>query len=507
MPEPEQIGIESESDRYRLDQVVGQGGTGVVYKAYDTLLRRPVAIKLLHRALSEDESLVRRLKREIRITSQLSHPGIVRTFDMVDIRGAKGIAMALIEGEDLARVIARRSRLSVPEAVRTGIAICSALRAAHGAGVIHRDVKPQNILVSRTGELFITDFGFARCLADDGSHVTRATECVGTPRYASPEQIRGQVVDQRADIYSLGAVLYELLAGQPPFSDLEKLDVQGRDLKAKDPSHLNPEIPRQLSEVILKCLEYLPADRFQTADDLIAALFRCVQQRPAGFRLWLERARLARRFFSYALASAILVIVSLAAARYGTTAWRMVQESAGRYISRWHPAPGTTADAGQRMLVWSTGTSRITVVANGAETVLTDVGLTAWTLPGRGLITYSEWNDDSNSSQRLTLFDAGRGERKVIFKGPYFIQNVLPTTSVEGEPVLVMTVVRCTGGLRGIIAITLDGDTLFSIEPADLVAMQRAQLTAARYASAEAVARARPNTVKTFSIQAKKRPR
>jgi len=304
-----------------------------VYKAYDTLLRRPVAIKLLHRALSEDESLVRRLKRELRITSQLSHPGVVRTFDIVDIRGAKGIAMAFIEGEDLARLIARRSRLSVPEAVRTGIAICSALRAAHSAGVVHRDVKPQNILVSRTGELFITDFGFARCLADDGSHVTRATESVGTPRYASPEQISGQVVDQRADIYSLGAVLYELLTGQPPFSDLEKLDVQGRNLRAKDPSHLNPEIPRQLNQVVLKCLEYSPADRFQTADELIAALFRCVRQTPFGFRRWLERAGLAQPFIWRALGAALLVIVSLLRQGRGARSGSW-PETARRAISR-----------------------------------------------------------------------------------------------------------------------------------------------------------------------------
>lgn len=491
--------------RYRLEHVIGRGGTGVVYKAYDTLLRRPIAVKLLHPALSQDESLLRRLRRELRITSQVTHPRIVRTFDIIDICGAAGIAMALIEGEDLACVLSRRSRIAVAEAVQMGIAICGALRAAHAAGVVHRDIKPQNILVNRAGELFLTDFGLAKCMVEDGSHITRATESVGTPRYASPEQMTGQVVDQRADLYSLGAVLYELLTGRPPFSDLEKLDLGVLNLEAKDPNLLNPEISTDLSHVVLKCLAVSPADRYQNADELLAALFRCAQQRRSALDSWLKPLRLARRFAWPVLGGAFVVVLGILAGRRTDAVWTMTREHVRRYLSG-SAALGSqvrAANSGTQAITWSTGSSRITVVANGAETLLTGAGLAVWNLPRR-LVAYSEWTEGGlRASQRLILFDAATGTRRTIFEGPYFIQNVISSTSTEGERVVVLTVVRCARGFNGVIAITLDGRTIMSLEPAYLVALEAGRITIARDSSSESRAGRGSSRTLAYAIKAK----
>jgi serine/threonine protein kinase len=451
------------------------------------LLRRPIAIKLLHSALSQDESLLRRLRRELRITSQVTHPRIVRTFDIIDIHGAAGIAMALIEGEDLARVLGRRSRIAATESVQMGIAICGALRAAHAVGVVHRDIKPQNILVNREGELFLTDFGLAKCMVEDGSYVTRATESVGTPRYAAPEQMTGQVVDQRADLYSLGAVLYELLTGRPPFSDFEKLDLGVLNLEPKDPQRLNPDIPRELSHVVLKCLAVSPADRYQNADELLAALFGCARQRRSALDSWMETLRIARRFLWLALGIGFLTITCIVAERRTKAVWTTTWHHVTRYIS------GTTAsgsqvpatNSGSQTVAWSTGASRITVVANGRETLMTDAGLAVWNLPG-SRVAYSEWTESGlRTSQRLILFDASSGTRGTIFEGPYFIQNVISSTSAEGEPVIVLTVVRCVGAFHGVVAVTLDGGIIMSLEPADLIALEAGRITVARYFSSE----------------------
>ena len=502
-PEVErQAELAGNHDRYRLEHVIGQGGAGVVYKAYDTLLRCSIAIKLLHPALSGDELVLRRLKRELRITSRLTHPHIVRTFDIIDIRGAAGIAMTFIEGEDLARVLGRRTRFSVAEAIQAGIAISGALRAAHAAGVIHRDIKPQNILVNCAGELFLTDFGLAKCVVDDGSHVTRATESVGTPRYASPEQMTGQVVDHRADLYSLGAVLYELLTGRPPFSDLEKLDIGAQNLQAKDPRCLNPEIPADLSRVVRKCLAPSPSDRYQSADELIAALFRCAQRQRPVLSRWLDPLRAARRFAWPVLGVALLAAVGPIALPHAKVVWTLARRYADRYLPVSRATGSHVKLAGsENGVAWSTGASHIVLVANGAQTLLTEAGLAVWNLR-ESLVAYSEWTEHGfRTTQRLILFDAVAGTRTTIFEGPYSIQNAILTTSTEGEPVIVLTVVRHAGGVHGVFVVTLEGKTVVSVEPADLVALQPARITVAR--SSARRARHSTGAVQAYAIRAK----
>ena len=203
------------SKRYRLDAQVGTGGMSTVYRAFDSVLERRVAVKLMHREIAADTDQLERFRREARAVAQLSHPHIVGVIDAGEEDGRPYIVFEYVEGETLKDRIRRMDRLPVDEAIAYAIEISRALEAAHARHIVQRDVKPQNVLIDEEGSAKVTDFGIARSLKDDG--LTADGRVLGTTDYVSPEQALGHAVNGQSDIYSLGVVLYEMLVGDVPF--------------------------------------------------------------------------------------------------------------------------------------------------------------------------------------------------------------------------------------------------------------------------------------------------
>jgi serine/threonine protein kinase/tetratricopeptide (TPR) repeat protein len=260
--------------RYRAEAVLGEGGMGKVYKAYDKELNRMVALKLVRSDLASDPISMERLKQELLLASSVSHKNILRIHDLGEANGIKFISMAFVDGEDLHRLIARCGKLPPERAVQLACQMCRALDAAHAEGVIHRDLKPQNILLDSDGIPYISDFGLAKTQAAGAASATRAGEIAGTPRYMSPEQAEGVHVDHRTDLYSFGLILYEMVTGDIPFaSDTVVQTIFQRVTQApRSPKLLNPDLPDWLSSVILRCLEKEPEARYQDAKSILADL-------------------------------------------------------------------------------------------------------------------------------------------------------------------------------------------------------------------------------------------
>jgi serine/threonine-protein kinase len=261
--------------RYHIESSLGEGGMGSVYKAYDRELDRMVALKVIRPTLVADPSAVQRFKQELLLGSKVSHRNILRIHDLGDVDGMKFISMAFVDGEDLHSMLRREGRLPIHSAVRIAHQITEALAAAHAEGVVHRDLKPHNILIDRAGTAFVSDFGLAKSLALSAAPgVTRTGELLGTPRYMAPEQVEGLTVDHRVDLYALGLILYEMVTGTVPFqadSAIQEL-LQRVRVRAPDPRAVNAETPGPLADVILRCLERNPDARFQSADEILGAL-------------------------------------------------------------------------------------------------------------------------------------------------------------------------------------------------------------------------------------------
>src|ERR671933_3084141 len=203
------------SDRFKLEEKIGAGGMSTVYRAFDPTLERWIAIKLMHRDISSDPDQLERFRREARAVARLSHPHVVTVIDFGEDDGTPYIVLEYVEGETLKERIRRLGRLPIAEAVAYAIEIARALSAAHAQRLVHRDVKPQNVLIDAEGRAKGTDFGIARSLESDG--LTKTGRVLGTTDYVSPEQAMGHGVDARSDIYSLGVLLYEMLTGDVPF--------------------------------------------------------------------------------------------------------------------------------------------------------------------------------------------------------------------------------------------------------------------------------------------------
>ena len=264
--------------RYKVLEELGQGSMGIVYKAHDPNLDLILAVKVLRAECLQGETLVKRFLAEARVLGRLDHPNIVRVYNVDEDQGTVYIAMEFLEGEAL-NDLAKRKRLPPGEIADLGAKIAEALGYAHSKGVVHRDVKPGNILVRSDGKPKITDFGIAR-IEDTAEHLrTQAGEVLGTPAYMSPEQVLSEPVDGRSDIFSLGIILYELCAGERPFrGDSLGAVFQAITQSAPVPlSERNPEIPAALAEVVDRCLRRNPADRFQSGEDLAAALRGCLR--------------------------------------------------------------------------------------------------------------------------------------------------------------------------------------------------------------------------------------
>ena len=259
--------------RYEIQSVLGKGGMGVVYKALDRDLEDMVAIKTLRgEALSADPSLLDRFKQEIRLARKITHPNILRTHDLGETNGLRYLSMEFVKGITLKHLVEQDQLLPTPVALRIAKQMCAGLAAAHEVGVIHRDIKPQNIIIEPTGGLKIMDFGIARLTQDRG--MTATGTVVGTPDYMSPEQARGVALDFRSDIYSMGVVLYEIFTGSLPFEGDTPIAVVLKHVQERPPApqSKNPKIEPRIATIILRCMEKNPADRFQSVNDLYEAL-------------------------------------------------------------------------------------------------------------------------------------------------------------------------------------------------------------------------------------------
>jgi serine/threonine-protein kinase len=264
------------AERYELEELVGTGGMSSVYRAHDRLLERDVALKVLHPQFTADTDYVERFRREARSVARLSHPSIVTVIDRGEQDGRQFIVFEYVRGENLKTLLQRVGPLPEEEAVRLALQIARALGFAHDNGLVHRDVKPQNVLLNGDGQAKVTDFGIARSL--DVGGLTQTGTVMGTSDYIAPEQARGSQVDAQSDIYSLGTVLYELLTGEVPFPGDNFVAVALRHINEPPPSvrERRPNVSPRLDALIRRAMAKEPRDRFSSMDELCAELSACL---------------------------------------------------------------------------------------------------------------------------------------------------------------------------------------------------------------------------------------
>jgi serine/threonine protein kinase/tetratricopeptide (TPR) repeat protein len=258
--------------RYQIIEELGRGGMGRVYKAYDTEIKEKVALKLLKPEIASDAKTIERFRNEIRLARKIAHRNVCKTYDLGEERGTRFITMEFVDGEDLKSTIRRIGRLPAAKSIAIARQICEGLEEAHRLGVVHRDLKPGNIMLDREGNARIMDFGIARSLKTKG--ITGAGIMIGTPEYMSPEQVDGEEIDPRSDIYSLGVILFEMVTGQMLFEGDSPFTI-GMKHKGEDPENpqeLNPQIPDNLNAVILRCLEKDRNKRYTSAGELSSVL-------------------------------------------------------------------------------------------------------------------------------------------------------------------------------------------------------------------------------------------
>jgi eukaryotic-like serine/threonine-protein kinase len=270
--------------RYAILGLVGRGGMGAVYRVRDTELDEIVALKVLNRELAASPELIERFRREVKLARRVTHPNVARTFDIGEHHGTRFLTMEYVDGESLSDVVRRAGRLSLRRVLEIADALCQGLAAAHAAAVVHRDLKPDNVIVARDGRIVITDFGIARD-PQAGVAQTAAGGMVGTPAYMAPEQVDGShPIDARTDVYALGVLLYELSTGELPFRGPTAIAIALSRLQANapNPRSVRPELPVAVADVVMRCMARLPGDRFPDATAVGAALAAAAPTLDAG---------------------------------------------------------------------------------------------------------------------------------------------------------------------------------------------------------------------------------
>jgi eukaryotic-like serine/threonine-protein kinase len=262
-------------DRYQLQDPIGRGGLATIYRGWDLHMERVVAVKVLSDVYSTDPKFVTRFQREAKVMTLLHHPNIVQGYDYGQTDGKYYIVMELVEGTELRRYLRSRGVLDVDRAVIIAHDAALGLGAAHRRGIVHRDVKPQNVLVGRDGSIKLTDFGIASVYKDvNAERLTTPEMTMGTLQYYAPEQAQGEILTPAADVYALGIVMYEMVTGHPPFDGDSPVAVAMQHIQDVPipPSHLNPNLSPALEEIILRCLEKVPEMRFRDGSSLARAL-------------------------------------------------------------------------------------------------------------------------------------------------------------------------------------------------------------------------------------------
>ncbi|WP_433757900.1 Stk1 family PASTA domain-containing Ser/Thr kinase [Nocardia sp. CA-135398] len=277
------------SSRYELGEIIGFGGMSEVHKARDLRLSRDVAIKVLRADLARDPTFYLRFKREAQNAAALNHPAIVAVYDTGEAEVDGGplpyIVMEYVDGETLRDIVRGKGPIPPRRAMEVVADVCAALDFSHKAGIVHRDMKPANIMINRAGAVKVMDFGIARAIADSSNPMTQTAAVIGTAQYLSPEQARGETVDARSDVYSVGCVLFEILTGEPPFTGDSPIAVAYQHVREDPrlPSHVHSGVPRELDSVVLKAMSKNPANRYQSAAEMRADLIRVLGgQKPSA---------------------------------------------------------------------------------------------------------------------------------------------------------------------------------------------------------------------------------
>jgi eukaryotic-like serine/threonine-protein kinase len=302
--------------RYEILALLGQGGMGAVYKARDNELDRLVALKIIRPELTTNPEILRRFKQELILARQVTHRNVIRIFDLGQADGFKFITMEYLEGKDLRALLKEKGKVPPDEAARIILQICRALEAAHGEGVVHRDLKPQNIMLDANGRAYVMDFGIARSAYLPG--MTQTGALIGTPEYMSPEQAKGEKLDERSDLFSLGVIFYELVTGQSPFYSETPMATLWKRMKekAKPLCEVDRAIPKPLSDIVDKAMEIEPADRFASAGEMAQQLELWLGPGAGRSTIILPAPKTAARWKWASAALAILLVASVVAFRF-----------------------------------------------------------------------------------------------------------------------------------------------------------------------------------------------
>ncbi|MBQ1390649.1 MAG: Stk1 family PASTA domain-containing Ser/Thr kinase, partial [Firmicutes bacterium] len=268
-------------ERYEIISRIGTGGMADVYKAQDHKLNRLVAVKVMKAEFREDLGFVAKFQKEAQAAAKLSHPNVVNVYDVGEDRGLYYIVMELVDGITLKSYISRKGKLSVKEATSIAIQVSLGLEEAHNGGIVHRDVKPQNIIISTDGKVKLSDFGIAKAINSN----TITASVMGSVHYSSPEQVRGGFSDAKSDIYSLGITMYEMVTGRVPFDGDSTVSIAIKHLQEEmiPPSRYTPDLPYSMEQIILKCTQKNSERRYHTIGDLIEDLKRSLMDPQGDF--------------------------------------------------------------------------------------------------------------------------------------------------------------------------------------------------------------------------------
>jgi len=355
--------------RYQIIEVLGQGGMGKVYKAVDTRINEKIALKLIKPEISSDKMTLERFGNELKLARKIAHKNVGKMFDINEEEGTHYITMEYVSGQDLKGLIRQSGQLAIGTTISIAKQICEGLSEAHKVGVVHRDLKPNNIMIDREGEVRIMDFGIARSLKDKG--ITGAGVMIGTPEYMSPEQVEGKEVDQRSDIYSLGIMLYEMVTGRVPFEGDTPftVGVKQKSEFPQNPKELNTQIPDDLNNVILTCLEKDKEKRYQNAGEVRSELENIEKGIPTTEKIVSERKPLTSREITVQFSLKkffIPAVVIIAVVIFALILWRVLpRKKAAPHATSGKPSlaimyfQNNTGDESQD--IWRDGLSRMLI--------------------------------------------------------------------------------------------------------------------------------------------------